>query len=657
MELNQIKGIGPQKEKLLNKLDIETVEDLVEYYPRRYIRYPEGKTVLKNRFDTVSDDDEVFLDGLATIEVKFKTIPKTIKTRSGKSITEAKAVDADGTLITVKWFNSPFLSRVISTSRLYILRGRLSDDNTFMHPDYYTIQDYALMQKSLRPVYPLTAGVTNNFMINSVTNALDCALIEENLPGEIVSKKGLMPRKEAYYKIHFPKSEEEYKSARKRIVYEEFYDFFSKLKRLKNKKEHIDNSFFVSDDSYKSDIDKLPFSLTKAQMRVIDEIMADMSSGKAMRRLLQGDVGCGKTITSFVPMLSVCRAGFQCAMLAPTEVLVKQHYANILKFISNYEEKPRVAFLCGSMKASEKRSIKKAIADHDYDIVVGTHSLLEDDITWDSLAYVVIDEQHRFGVKQREKLIASGKVPHVLSMSATPIPRSITLMLYGDMDMSVIDEMPKGRLRVKTAVVGCEYRMRSYKMIADEIAKGHQAMIICPMIEENEEFEVNDVRTYVDELRNVFKSAIRIDAMHGRMKADEKEAVMKEFADGHIDILVSTTVIEVGVDVPNATVIMIEDAQRFGLATLHQLRGRVGRGGAQGYCILVNTKPTDKSRDRLQILYDSNDGFVIANEDLKSRGPGDIFGIRQSGEMSFKLADIYADAAVMKEVKDMVMGV
>lgn len=655
MRILEVKGIGEKTEKLFHKLGVYTTEELLEYYPRNYDMY--------NAPTTVRELDN---ESVAAFQCVIISSPVIRQVRN-LSILIINAKDENGDTITLKWYNMPFLRGKFKIGMHFIFRGRVvrntfygKDRNageiTLEQPEIFGLGDYEKKQGTLSPVYRLTEGLSNKLVTKSVKQVLESSFVSyEFIPLEIREKYQLMSYEEAVRKIHFPGSFEEMNQARKRLAFNEFFLFIMALRRFKEEGDVILNEYPIP-ASEKTDefIEKLPYELTNAQKRVVGEMRQDFTGKKAMNRLVQGDVGSGKTIVALIGLLDTAFAGYQGALMAPTEVLAVQHYEGICKMLERYGINIRVELLTGSMTAKEKRQAYERIQLGLSKIIIGTHAMIQDRVIYSSLAFVITDEQHRFGVKQREKLSAKGMYPHIMVMSATPIPRTLAIILYGDLDVSVIDELPRGRRPVKNCVVGREYRPNAYKFMANEVQKGHQCYVICPMIEENENMEAVDVVSYTDILRENLPAGIRVDYLHGKMRPAVKADIMDRFARNEIQILVSTTVIEVGVNVPNATVMMVENAERFGLASLHQLRGRVGRGDAQSYCIFISTSGRQETKERLEILNKSNDGFEIANWDLKLRGPGDFFGIRQSGDMDFKIGDIYSDAVTLKEAADAV---
>ena len=646
MELNDkirtIKGIGEKSEKLFNKLGIYTVEELLSFYPREY-----------DIFGSIEPVSSASEGKTMIIEVSLAARPQLLK-RKNLNLIQCRVRDASGSIMVV-WFNMQFLLKTLHVGTHYILRGRIVNRNGMLEmqqPKMITRQEYANMVGKLQPVYPLTAGLTNNAVAKAVSTALAGAELNGDfLPADIRRTYNLIQWKKAISSIHFPKNKEDCIEARKRLVFDEFFLFglaMNQLKRTKHKKK----SQFILSDYEKAGklIKKLPYELTAGQKKAWDEIKEDVSSGNVMNRLIQGDVGSGKTIIAILVLLLAVSSGYQGAIMVPTEVLAKQHYESFTELLEEFGI--RIGLLIGSLTASAKKKVYAELKSGEIDIVIGTHALIQEGVKFNNLAVVVTDEQHRFGVRQREAFSEKGNEPHMLVMSATPIPRTLAIILYGDLDVSVIDVLPTGRLPIKNCVVGTNYRTQAYTFMQKEIDAGHQVYVICPMVEESENMEAENVTDYAEILRQKMSPDVRIEYLHGKMKAATKNDIMERFASHKIDILVSTTVIEVGINVPNATVMMIENAERFGLAQLHQLRGRVGRGSFQSYCIFMAGNTSKETMQRLSILGESNDGFYVAEQDLKMRGPGDFFGIRQSGELDFKLADIYQDADLLKAANE-----
>ncbi len=563
--------------------------------------------------------------------------------------------DETGTL-QLTWFNMPFLRNTLQAGTYHIFYGKVVKKNnrlTMEQPEIFNREGYQAMMENMQPVYGQTKGLGNKAITKAVAQALDGRQMEkEYLPAYIRKKYELAEYNYAIQHIHFPENRQELLFARKRLVFDEFFLFILAVRRLKEKRgQHRGRYVMKKTPQVRELVEKLPYELTNAQKKVLSEVESDLTGGLAMNRLVQGDVGSGKTIIAVLALLMAAYNGFQGAIMAPTEVLARQHYESMKELFEEYGIDKVPVLVTGSMTAKEKRMAYEKIKSHEADIIVGTHALIQDKVIYDNLALVITDEQHRFGVGQREMLGNKGQEPHVMVMSATPIPRTLAIILYGDLDISVIDELPSNRLPVKNCVVNTGYRKNAYHFIGNQIKEGRQAYVICPMVEASEMMEAENVLDYTKTLRSELPG-VEIQYLHGKMKPKEKNQIMEDFAAGIIQVLVSTTVVEVGVNVPNATVMMIENAERFGLAQLHQLRGRVGRGKYQSYCVMVNCGDQEGTQERLDILNRSNDGFYIASEDLKLRGPGDIFGLRQSGDMEFKLADIFTDANILKNVSE-----
>lgn len=639
--IKEIKGVGEKTQKLFEKVGIYTVGDLIRYYPRGYDVYEEATPI-----------SEVEEGHIQTVSGAVFGKVQVSGTRN-MQVTTAHIKDLTGT-IQVIWFRMPFLRNTLKSGQPVTLRGKVTRRKNHLvmeHPELFCPPDkYDEKLNTLQPIYGLTAGLSNNTVMKAVKQALEgLNLSKESLPEELRLKYQLAEYNYAVRGIHFPEDKEVFYHARKRLVFEEFLSFILSLRKLKTSNERMSNEYVMEEHpAVKELIRKLPYQLTNAQTKVWQEISENMKSDTVMSRLVQGDVGSGKTIVAVLALLNTAMNGYQGAMMAPTEVLARQHYESICKLFDTYDIPVKVVLLTGSMTAKEKRKVYDRIECGLAKIIIGTHALIQDKVFYDNLALVITDEQHRFGVKQRETFANKGGVPHVLVMSATPIPRTLAIILYGDLDISVIDELPANRLPIKNCVVDTSYRNTAYAFMKKQIAEGRQCYVICSMVEESESMEAENVIDYAQELQKEMGDGILVSYLHGKMKQAQKDEIMTQFGENKIQILVSTTVIEVGIDVPNATVMMIENAERFGLAQLHQLRGRVGRGKYQSYCIFMSASKSKETKERLEILNHSNDGFQIASEDLRLRGPGDFFGIRQSGLMDFKLGDVYQDSNVLK---------
>lgn len=650
MKITELKGIGEKYAQLLGRLSVYTVEDLVGLYPRDYELYQEPAFI-----STLSPDYEntnVVIDGVVSKKIDVYHTGKL-------AVISTFINDENGDRIKCTWFNMPFLKSSLKLGMRYIFRGRFVIKNGIKileQPQMYTRSQYSEIEGTMQPIYPLTKGLSNKTVANAVHQALekfDAGLEKEYIPGYVRQKNELAEHNYAVVNIHFPKSMEDYIQARKRLAFEEFFLFVLAVRSLRNSNERIPNGYIIQNDSRTDDfIEKLPFSLTNGQRSAWTEVKKNMSGKGLMSRLIQGDVGSGKTIIAVLALMNTAYAGYQAAMMVPTEVLAKQQYDSITKMFNNMGVELNVSLLVGSMTAAAKRKVYEDIENGSTDIVIGTHAVIQEKVIFKNLALVITDEQHRFGVNQRRDLSDKGNNPHILVMSATPIPRTLAIIVYGDLDISVIDELPAERLPIKNCVVDESYRSNAYKFIENQVHAGRQAYVICPMVEDSENIEAENVIDYAKKLSGELPDDIKVEYLHGKMKASQKNEIMEKFSKNEINVLVSTTVIEVGVNVPNATVMMVENAERFGLAQLHQLRGRVGRGGFQSYCIFVSGNKSKKTKDRLEILNKTNDGFKIAEEDLKLRGPGDFFGVRQSGDFDFGIADIYTDAKVLKSASE-----
>lgn len=667
MKLTDLKGIGDKTARLLNKLSVYTAEDLVRLYPRSYDIC--GKPVL------VSEIPEHTGDSLIAVDAVVARTPALKRVRNLQILTVILR-DEKGGLLKATWFNMPYLLGSLKPGYRYIFRGRpvfRNGDWVMEQPVLYTMEGYSSQIGIMQPIYPLTKGLSNKIVSKAMQQALDIKeLVPELLPAELRRSNELAEINFAMRAIHFPKDMNDYEAARKRLVFDEFFFFMLNVRRMKENNSRQPNLSRIADDARTDEfIKKLPYELTNAQKRTWQEVSLDMNGERLMNRLVQGDVGSGKTIIAVLALMNTVYAGYQGAMMVPTEVLARQQYDDTCAMFEKYGININVSLLIGSMTASAKKKERQRIASGEAGIVIGTHALIQAGVEYANLGLVVTDEQHRFGVHQRESLTQKGSSVHTLVMSATPIPRTLAIIIYGDLDISVMNELPSSRLPIKNAVVGTDYRPNAYRFIENQVQAGHQAYVICPMVEAREDGDVmedgrgdtfantnmhatlENVVDYTTMLKKNLPSSINVEYLHGKMKPAVKDEIMERFHSGQTQVLVSTTVIEVGVNVPNATVMLIENADRFGLAQLHQLRGRVGRGAYQSYCIFVGTSNAKKENmDRLGILRDSNDGFRIAEEDLKLRGPGDFFGIRQSGDMQFTIGDIYKDANLLKAASD-----
>lgn len=643
--LRELKGVGEKTEKLFQKIGITTAEELLRYYPRIYDIYEEPVEIASAEEDKTVSIRATIATGIYINQIRNLQILTTT------------VADASGRL-PVAWFNAPYLRGTLKKGSVFILRGKIIRKKgrpQMEHPEIFTPAAYEEIIHSMQPVYGLTKGLSNKMITKLVHQILDTRPLHgEYLPEEIRERYQLADANYAIRTIHFPKNMQELLTARKRLVFDEFLLFVLAIQLLKEKTEEAPNTFPMKPVwTTEEIIEGLPYDLTGAQKNVWHEIERDLSGHKLMSRLVQGDVGSGKTVIAFLAMVLSAENGFQSALMVPTEVLANQHYEGFLRLM----EEQNIAschpvLLTGSTTARQKREIYQKIADGEVNVIIGTHALIQEKVEYKNLGLVITDEQHRFGVRQREALTTRGNPPHVLVMSATPIPRTLAIILYGDLDISIIDELPAKRLPIKNCVVGTSYRPKAYSFIEKQVQMGRQAYVICPMVEESEGLEAENVTDYARKLQEILPGEIKVEILHGKMKPKEKNRIMEAFASGEIQVLVSTTVVEVGVNVPNATVMMVENAERFGLAQLHQLRGRVGRGEHQSYCIFIQGNNEENTSKRLKILNESNDGFYIAGEDLKLRGPGDLFGIRQSGLMEFKIGDIYNDAGILKNASE-----
>ncbi len=632
-----LKGVGPTKAKQLAQLNIFTLRDLICHFPRGY----EDRT----RLVTI---DKLQMDQPACFKAMVMNTPRTSHIRKGLDITKVQVADHTARL-TLTFFNQKFTTEQLQYGKEYIFYGAVSGDfigYNMTSPIFEPLDAPPVTTRRILPIYPLTAGLSNAALLKAIRQALSiCDPPEEILPLALRQRYGILGADRAYYAIHEPTTMEEAEMAKKRLIFEEFFIFSAGLALMRAARSQVRVASYTNCD-LASFYEQLPFRLTGAQTRAITEIQNDLQRGTPMNRLVQGDVGSGKTMVAAAAAFLCIRNGHQTAFMAPTEILAEQHYASLGKLFSPLGI--RTVLLTGSMTVKEKRLAREAIENGQADLIIGTHALLSDTTTFADLGLVIADEQHRFGVAQRSALSAKGSNPHLLVMSATPIPRTLALLMYGDLEVSIINELPPGREPVDTFLVGESMRARINAFIRKQVAEGHQCYVVCPAVEETEELNIKAVETWAETLQQTVFPDLRVALLHGQMKGSEKDAVMAEFSRGDVDVLVATTVIEVGVDVPNATLMVIEDADRFGLSQLHQLRGRVGRGKAKSYCILTSHNKNEQTLARLKALCKTTDGFKIAEEDLALRGPGDFFGSRQSGLPAFRVASLSCDLETLK---------
>ena len=649
--ITSLKGIGEKTKELFAKMGVYTVGDILLHFPRTYIRYPKMEPI--DEISSLTEENHA-------IVAQVRTSPVVKSTR--RMQLTLLTIGSVGHKMQLIWYRQPYIRNNLKANQYYVFYGKVTIKEgkyVIEQPIIYEPQAYTQMEDMLFPVYSLTGGVSNNLMIKTIRQALaEKDMLYDYLPTDVRKKYALCEYNYAIKQIHFPDSFDTLIEARKRLVFDEFFLFILGMQYQKEQKKRESNTFsFREPEIIEECIGKLPYELTGAQKRALDDVIRDMQSPYVMQRLIQGDVGSGKTIVAFLAMAWTAASGYQSAIMAPTEVLARQHYESYCQMSEQFGLHFPIVLLTGSMTAKEKRLAYQTLDEEKDALVIGTHALIQEKAIYSNLALVITDEQHRFGVRQRETFAEKGRRPHILVMSATPIPRTLAIILYGDLDISVIDEVPARRLPIKNCVVNTGYRPKAYAFIEEQVRAGHQAYIICPLVEGSENMEGENVTDYAGKVKSELPSDIEVSVLHGKMKNDKKNEIMNLFAQNKVQVLVSTTVVEVGVNVPNATVMMIENADRFGLAQLHQLRGRVGRGDAQSYCIMINTSQSKNAKKRLEILNQSNDGFKIASEDLRLRGPGDFFGIRQSGDLAFQLADIYQDAPVLQQASEAVSSI
>lgn len=638
--ITTLKGVGEKTAEAFKLLGVNNISDLIHYYPRSYDKYEKISA-----FSCVTPNDRCAV--LATV----KTAPKIIR-YNGKSVVTFWISDSHD-MCEVKFFNSPYIAKAIKVGDSRVFRGFLrhnKDKITLSQPRIYNVDDYKKLEDTITPIYPLTHDLGNEKIKKAVSQALNkFSFSDEYLTKTELSDFNFIKYDEAINNIHFPANEELQYKARRRIIFEEFLNFIH-MTKSNDLEQKLPNYYPMIDVSECSRIvDLLPYELTNAQKNAVNDIFNDLNSNYLMNRVIQGDVGSGKTIVAFLSLIKAAANGYQAAMMAPTEVLARQHYEGLCELINKNHLNISVSYIAGKMKVSEKKEVLNNIANGNSNIVIGTHAIFQENVVFNNLSLVVTDEQHRFGVKQREAFKEKGKEPHILVMSATPIPRTLAMIVFGGQSVSVIDELPKSRIPISNCVVNSSYRNKVYEKIRQELNKGHQAYVICPMVNENDDndLDLKSVEEHSKDIKEFFGDSYIVSTLNGKMKPADKVRIMNDFKEKKSDILVSTTVIEVGIDVPNATVILIENAERFGLSTLHQLRGRVGRGTYESYCILLSDSNKENTIKRLKVLNETNDGFKIAEEDLKLRGPGELTGVRQSGELSFGLGDIVNDSDLM----------
>lgn len=647
-DVKYVKTVGPNRVKLLNKLNIYTLKDLIEYYPRDY----EDRSKPKNLYECI-DGEEVLIEAMATGRIN--------EMHKGRmTISRLIVKDQTGTCY-ITWFNQGYLRDKFQPGRMYRFFGKISNKNgrLEMNSPVYDEIDQSKNTGKIIPIYPLTFELKQNTLRRIIENGLleVNGQLPETLPEYILKENNLWDINNAIERIHFPIEFSDFNKARERLVFEELLTMQLALLKLKNNYEHETDGIQFSKDVHMSDvINMLPFRLTKAQLRVLEEIDRDMESNKPMNRLLQGDVGSGKTVVAMIAAYKAVKSGYQATIMAPTAILASQHLESFKGILD--ELGIRTELLISNVTKKKKAEILEKLQSGEIDVLIGTHAILEENVVFKNLGLVVTDEQHRFGVKQRSTIAAKGQNPDIIAMSATPIPRTLALILYGDLDISIIDELPPNRKKIETFAVRKNMEERVNNFIKKQIAEGRQAYIVCPLVEENEDMEgLQSVVELAEKYQKETFSEYKVAYLHGKMKPKEKDEIMQRFKDGEIQILIATTVIEVGVNVPNASIMVVENAERFGLAQLHQLRGRVGRGEYQSYCILKYEGNGETIRQRMKVMCDTNDGFIISEKDLELRGSGDFFGTEQHGLPEFKIANLFEDMAVLKKVQGLALKI
>ena len=640
-DVKYVKTVGPNRVKLLNKLKIYTLKDLITYFPRDY----EDRSKPKKIYECI-DGEETLIEAIA--------VNKIIEIRRGKMIISKLTVRDETGICYITWFNQGYLKDKFQAGRKYRFFGKVSNKNgrIEMNSPVYDEIDKSKNTGKIIPIYPLTYELKQNTLRKIIENGLEevKGKLDETLPEYIIKENNLWNINKTIERIHFPHELADFNKARERLVFEELLITQLALLKLKNNYEHETNGIKFDENVQMSDvIEKLPFKLTKAQLRVLEEIDRDMESNKPMNRLLQGDVGSGKTVVAMIAAYKAVKSGYQVAIMAPTAILASQHLEGFQSILEQFGI--RTELLISSITKKKKTEILDKLQNGEIDILIGTHAMLEENVIFKNLGLVVTDEQHRFGVKQRGTIASKGENPDVIAMSATPIPRTLALILYGDLDISIIDELPPNRKKIETFAVRKNMEERVNAFIVKQIEEGRQAYIVCPLVEENEEMQLKSVMKLAEKYQKETFSQYKVAYLHGKMKAKEKDEIMEKFKDGEIQILIATTVIEVGVNVPNASVMVVENAERFGLAQLHQLRGRVGRGEYQSYCILKYEGNGDTVRQRMKVMCDTNDGFIISEKDLELRGSGDFFGTEQHGIPEFKIANLFEDIGILKQVQ------